>query len=67
MKINPGKSKAVTFTGALIKVSLNYLLVDQRIPQASSCKYLGIILLSNLNWADQFYYTVKKPGRHYVL
>jgi hypothetical protein len=67
MKINPGKGKAVSFTGALIKVSLNYLLVDERIPQASSCEYLGIILLSNLNWADQFYYTVKKHVMHYVL
>jgi len=50
MKINPGKSKAVRFAGALVKASLNYLLVDKRIPQASSCKYLGIILLSDLNW-----------------
>jgi hypothetical protein len=28
MKINPGESKAVSFTRALVKVSLNYLLAD---------------------------------------
>jgi hypothetical protein len=60
MKINPDKSKAVSFTRALVKVSLNYLLVDQRNPQASSCKYLGIILRSDLNWADQVNYRVQK-------
>ena len=43
MKINPGKSKAVSFTGARVKDSLHNFLVDQRIPQASSCNYLGII------------------------
>jgi len=30
------------------------------IPEASSCKYLGIILRSGLSWADQVNYTVKK-------
>jgi len=53
MKINPGKSKAVSFTRARVKNPLNYVFGDQRIPEASSCKYLGIILRSDLSWADQ--------------
>jgi hypothetical protein len=30
------------------------------IPEASSCKYLGIILRSDLSWADQVNYAEKK-------
>jgi len=68
MKINPDKSKAVSFTRALVKVSPNYLLVDQRIPQASNYKYLGILLCSDLNWADQVNYSVQeKPERYYCV
>jgi hypothetical protein len=39
---------------------LNYLLRGTDIPEASSCKYLGIILRSDLSWADQINHTVKK-------
>ena len=39
MKINTGKSKAVSFTRARVKDPLNYSLLDQVIPEASSCKY----------------------------
>ena len=49
MKINPSKSKAIRFTRARIKDPLNYSLMDTLIPQASSCKYLGIILRSDLS------------------
>ena len=52
MKINPSKCKAVRFTRVRVKDPLNYTLRDQLIPEASSCKYLGIILHSDLNWAD---------------
>jgi hypothetical protein len=41
MKINPGKSKAIRFTRARVKNSLGYTLGDQKIPEASNCKYLG--------------------------
>ena len=34
--------------------------MDTLIPEASSCKYLGIILRSDLSWADPVNYTVKK-------
>ena len=52
MKINPGKSKAVSFTRARAKDPLNYFRGNQRIPKASSCKYLGIIIRSDLSWTD---------------
>jgi hypothetical protein len=54
MKINPSKSKAVRFTRARVKVPLNYSIMGTLIPEA------GIILRSDLSWADQVNYTVKK-------
>ena len=48
MKINPNKSKALSFTRA-VKDPLNYSLGDQKIPEASCCKYLGIIIWSDLS------------------
>jgi hypothetical protein len=42
---------------------LNYSLRDIVIPEASSCKYLGIILHSDLSWADQVNYMVKKAWK----
>jgi hypothetical protein len=63
MKINPSKSKAVRFTGARVKEQLNYSLMDTQIPEASSCKYLGINLRSDLSWADQVKYTVRKAWK----
>ena len=35
MKLNPNKRKALSFTGARVKVPLNYSLRDQTIPEAS--------------------------------
>jgi hypothetical protein len=69
MKINPGKSKAVSFTGARVKEQLKYSLGDQRVPGASSCKYLGIIIRNDLSWADQVNYTVRKAWKalHFVM
>jgi hypothetical protein len=63
MKINPNKSKAVRFTRARVKDPLNYSLMDTLIPEASSCKYLGIILRGDLSWTDQVNYTVKKAWK----
>jgi hypothetical protein len=54
MKINPGKSKAPGLTMAqVVKEPLNFSFKDQRIPEASCCKYLGIIIRSDLSWADK--------------
>ena len=60
MKINQSKSKAISFTRARTKVPLNDYLLCMLVPEASSCKYLGIILGSDLSWADQVNCTVKK-------
>jgi hypothetical protein len=53
---------------AQVKDPLNYTLRDQIISEASSCKYLGIILRSVLSWADQVNYTVKKAWKalHFI-
>jgi len=63
MKINPNKSKALSFTRAWVKDPLNYSCEDQKIPEASCCKYLGIIIRNDLSWADQVNYTVQKAWR----
>jgi hypothetical protein len=46
-----------------VKDPLDYSLANTLILEESSCKYLGIILRSNLCWADQVNYTVKKAWR----
>ena len=63
MKTNPNKSKTVRFTKARVKDPLNYSLLDALIPEASSCTYLGIILRSDLCWADKVNYKVKKAWK----
>jgi hypothetical protein len=60
MKINPVKSKAIRFTTAWVKNPLGYSLGTQKFPEASSCKYLGIILQSDLNWVEQVNHTAQK-------
>ena len=54
---------------AWVKDPLNYMLRDQLILEASSCKYLGIILSSDLNWTDHVNYTVKKAWKalHFIV
>ena len=59
-KINPSKSRALRFTRARVKDPLNYTLRDQKIPEDSSCKHLGIIIRSDLSWADQVNRTVQR-------
>jgi UDP-2,3-diacylglucosamine pyrophosphatase LpxH len=44
MKINPGKSKAVSFTKARVKESKRYYFGDQLIPEASNFKYVNYTL-----------------------
>jgi hypothetical protein len=63
MVINPAKSKAVCFTRVRVTEPLNYSLRDIVIPEASSCKYLGIILRGDLGWAVQVNYAVKKAWK----
>jgi len=59
MKKNPGKSKEVSFTKARVKERIRSYCGDQFIPEASSFKYLGIIICSYLNWTDQVNYTLR--------
>ena len=42
-----------------MKDTLDNSLVNTLTPEASSCKYLGIILRSELSWADQVNYRMK--------
>jgi len=65
MKINPSESKSIRFTRARVKDPLNYSLMGTLITEASSFKYLGIILRSDLSLADQVNYAVKRLGKHY--
>jgi hypothetical protein len=41
---------------------------NQNIPEANFCKYLGIIIRSDLSWVEQVDYTVQKAWRalHFV-
>ena len=58
MKINPGNSKAVSFTKASVKEQIRYYSGDQLIPKESSFKYLVIIIRNLLNWPDHVNYTL---------
>jgi hypothetical protein len=46
-----------------VKEPLNYSFGDQKIPEASYCTYLGIIIRNDLSWADQVNYMVQKAWR----
>jgi hypothetical protein len=65
-KINPSKTRQLVSREPEWRTT-NYSLGNQEIMEASSCKYLGIILHSDLSWAAQVSYRWKKPGRHYIL
>jgi len=59
----------VCFTRARVKGPLKYSLLGKAVPEAISCKYLGIILRSDLTWADHVKYTVKKAWKalHFIM
>ena len=54
-EINPGSAR--------VKDPLNSCFGDKKIPEASSFKYLGIIIRRDLIWADQVNYTVQKAWK----
>jgi len=66
IKINPDKSKGVSFTKARVKEQIRYYFQENLIPEASSFKYLRIIMHNDLNWADHVNYTLQKHGRHFI-
>ena len=59
-------SKAMYFTRARVQDPLNYSLMGTLIPETNSCKYLRIILRSDLSWVDHVNYTVKRLGNPYI-
>jgi len=63
MKINPQKSKSISFTKSRIKQSLAYSLGGNSIVEVNSCKYLGITIKNDLNWIDHVNITTKKGWR----
>jgi hypothetical protein len=63
MKVNPGYSKTVRFTRTRVKDPLNYCFGHKKNPEASSFKYLGIIIRRDLIWADRVNYTVHKAWK----
>ena len=69
MKINPNKSKALSFTIARVKDPLNYSLGVQMMPEVNCCIYMGNIIRSDLSLADQVNFTVQKAWRalHFVM
>ena len=69
MKINPDKSKAVSFTKARVKERTRYYFGEQLISEASSFKYLGIIIRNDLNWAEHVNYTLRKAWKalHFIM
>jgi len=48
-----------------MKERIRYYFGDQLIPEASSFKYLRIIVRSDLNWADHVSY-YEQHGRHFI-
>jgi len=68
-KINPGKIKAVIFTKTRLKERIRYYFGDQLFPEASSFKYLGIIIGSDLNWAYLVSCTLRKAWKalHFIM
>jgi hypothetical protein len=60
---NPGKSKAVSCGESKVKERIMYYFGDQLIMETSSFKYLGLIICSDLNWANHVNYTVRKTWK----
>ncbi|PNF38793.1 hypothetical protein B7P43_G12032 [Cryptotermes secundus] len=69
MKKNPNKSKAKSFTRASAKDRLMYYFGGQLILEVNTFKYLGIIIWSDLRWADHVNYALRKAwkGLHLIM
>jgi len=66
LKINPDKSEAISFTKARLKERIRYYFGDQLMPEASSFKFLGTIVCSDLKWADNVNYTLRKARKVFI-
>ena len=69
IKINPGKSKGVSFTRARVKERIRYYFGDHLILEASIFKYLRIIVCSDLNRTDHVNSTLRKARKalHFIM
>jgi hypothetical protein len=69
IKINPGKSKSISFTRARMRDQIRYYMGDQFIPEVDSIKYLGIIIRRDLNWVVHVNFTLRKAWKalHFVM
>jgi hypothetical protein len=56
----------VSFTKARVKEQIRYYFEDQLIPEASSLKYLGIVIRSDINCVDYVNYAYEKHGRPFI-
>ena len=60
---------AIRFTRVQVQTPMGFPLGDKNIPGARSCKYLGIILRSDLNCVNQVNHIVQKTWTafHFVM
>ena len=63
MKINTPKSRALSFKTERVNVPLSCTLNNHKVQEGRGCKYRGIIIRSDLKWADQVNCTVQKAWR----
>jgi len=66
MKINPDKSKAVSFTKARVNERTRSYFGGQLIPEASSFKYLGIIIRNDLTGQIMSITPYEKHEMHFI-
>ena len=59
----------MSFTEARVEEQIRYYFGDQIILEASSFKYLGIIIFSDLSWADHVNCTLRKAWKalHFIM
>ena len=52
-----------------MKERIRYFIGDRLIPEANSIEYFGIIIRSDLNWADPVNYTLRKACKalHFII
>ena len=67
MKINPDKSKVVRVMRARMKDRLTYYFGDQLILDVNTFKHIGVIIRSDLRWADHVNYTLRKAWKALLL
>lgn len=63
MKLNSEKSKLIKFTNKRIITYHDYILDNKLLEYEGNCKYLGVILASNLQWSEHINYVVKNGYR----